>query len=493
MSKKIVIIGSGFGALSAACLLAKSGYKVSVYEKNEQPGGRASVLRQSGFTFDMGPSWFMMPDVFDRFFGEFGKKTTDLLELVHLDPEYRVVFEDGQKIDVPASANKARALFESMEPGAGKKFDEYLQDSQMKYDLAIKSVLYKNVDNLLGMLSPDIIKCGSNLDVFLPIHRLITKYFQNPKIQQILEYNLVFLGCSPDNAPALFSMMAHVDFNLGIYYPMGGMGKVVEAIVKIATDLGVEFHYNSPVEQIITEGDQVVGIRVAGKLIKADVVVSNADLKFTEDILSDQSKRQYSDKYWNKKTLTPSAFLLYLGIKGEVDISHHTLYFGNDWKPHFRDIFDNPAWPVAPSLYINNPSVTDSGLAPKGHQALMVLVPVAAGLPDSADWNKHYGDYIIDYIDTNMKLSLKDKIVFRTQFSVSDFASRYNSYQGNALGGLAHTLLQSAVWRPSNKNSQLKNLFFAGANTVPGIGVPPAIISGHLVEDRVRKYLGDTA
>lgn len=489
MENKIVIIGAGFGGLSAACLLAKSGYKVQVFEKNEQAGGRASVLKAQGFTFDMGPSWFMMPDVFDRFFGEFGKKTSDFLDLVHLDPEYRVVFENAEKIDVPASATKVRALFESMETGAAKKFDAYLKDSQVKYELAIKSVLYKNMDSILGLASPEMAKYSKNLDVFLPIHRLITKYFKNPKIQQILEYNLVFLGCSPDNAPALFSMMAHVDFNLGIFYPMGGMGKVVEAMVKIATDLGVKFYFDSPVDSIETDGKKVSGIKVAGKIIRADVVISNADLKVTEDILSDQSLRVYRRQYWDKKILTPSAFLLYLGIKGEVDLLHHTLYFGNNWKPHFRDIFDNPAWPVTPSLYINNPSVTDPSLAPKGHQALMVLVPVAPGLADSADWNQRYGDYIIDYIDSKLGLNLKEKIVFRSHFGVSDFESRYNSFRGNALGGLAHTLFQSAVWRPNNTHKNLTNLFFSGANTVPGIGVPPAIISGHLVKERVVNYL----
>lgn len=487
-NKKIAIIGSGFGGISAAALLAKQGYDVDVYEKNEQPGGRASVLRTKGFTFDMGPSWFMMPDVFEKFFAEAEGGNLDPLNLTRLDPAYKVFFEDKSSVEVPASAQKAAKLFESMERGAGKRFMDYLADSEVKYKIAFNSVLYKNMDNIFGLVNRDIVKHGSKLEVFLPIHKIISRYFKDTKIQQILEYNLVFLGCSPDNAPGLFSMMAHVDFNLGIWHPKGGITKVVERMVNIAKKNGAKFHYKAPVEKILVSGGKVSGIMIAGKKIKADYVVSNADYKFTEDILSDQTKRNITKEKWDKKVFAPSAFVIYLGVKGKTPgLIHHNLYFTNDWRPHFKSVFETPGWPVTPSVYINNPSHTDSSLAPDGHESLMVLVPVASGLDENEFWREHYANYIIDYLDKKMGTNIAKRIVHKQIFSVSDFESRYNSYKGNALGGLAHTLFQSAVWRPTNRSKHLPNLFFAGAGTVPGIGVPTSIISGHLVRDRITK------
>jgi len=487
-NKKVIIIGSGVGGISASALLAKEGFDVEVYEKNEQPGGRASVLKEKGFTFDMGPSWFMMPHVFERFFKEAGDTDLDDLKLFKLDPAYKVFFEDKISIEIPSSADKAASTFESMEKGAGKKFKEYLSDSKIKYEIAVNSVLYKNTDNILGLINKDIAKHGRKLEVFLPIHKIISRYFKNSKIQQILEYNLVFLGCSPENAPGLFSMMAHVDFNLGVWYPIGGINKVIEKMTKIAQENGAKFHYNRPVEKIFISGNKASGILVNGKKIKADFIVSNADYKFTEDILSDQKKRNLPADSWNKKVLAPSAFVIYLGVKGKTPkLIHHNLYFTEDWRPHFKSIFKSPEWPVNPSIYINNPSYTDTSLAPPGHEALMILVPVANDLLENDIWKEHYSNYIIDYLDKKMGINLAKRTVFKKIFSINDFKNRYNSYKGNALGGMAHTLFQSAVWRPSNRNKKIQNLFYVGAGTVPGIGVPTSIISGHLARDRIVK------
>lgn len=488
MSKKIVIIGSGFGGMSAAALLAKDGHDVTVLEKNEQAGGRARVLRDKGFTFDMGPSWYMMPEVFDRFFTEMGYQTSELLDLKRLNPEYRVSWSDGEVLDIPAEPNKVAKLFDKLEPGAGKKFFQYLEDSQLKYEIAINHILYNNADNFLDYMSRPMIQHGGKLKPFQSAHSFVSSFFKNPRIQQILEYNLVFLGCSPENAPSLFTMMAHVDFNLGIWYPQGGIGKVVEAMVQVGTEAGVKYRYNTPVDKILVDSvGTTTGVIAGDKQIRADFVISNADLYHTESLLSNKSMRQYSESYWQKRTMVPSAHLMYLGIKGKIpEFLHHTLYFADDWRGHFVDVFDQPRWPVAPSLYINSPSNSDSSLAPKGHQSLMVLVPVSVGLDDNPEWRQRYGDYILDYIETGMGVDLKSQIVYRKDFSVQDFESDYNSFRGNALGGLAHTLFQSALWRPNNIHAKISNLLFSGANTVPGIGVPTSIISGHLVRDRIR-------
>jgi phytoene desaturase len=489
--KKVVIIGSGVGGICAGALLAKHGFAVEIYEKNEQPGGRASVLQENGFTFDMGPSWFMMPDVFEKFFAQAGDgEGLRALGLTRLDPSYKVFFEDKVSLAVPSSAQKAAALFESMEKGAGEKFKAYLADSQKKYNVAMTSVLYKNMDTILGLASREVAAYANIAKIFLPIHTIISDYFKNDKIQQILEYNLVFLGCSPQNAPGIFSMMAHVDFNLGIWYPQGGITTVIQHMVAIAKKNGVKFHFHSPVENILVQNGMATSIVAAGREIPADYVVSNADYKFTEDLLSDQTKRNIPPKAWSKKVFAPSAFIIYLGVKGKTPhLLHHNLYFTKDWRPHFTSIFDSPNWPVHPSVYINNPSYSDSSLAPKGHEALMILVPVANGLPENDSWRRYYADYIIEYLDQKMEINLAKRIVYKKIFSVHDFETRYNSYKGNALGGLAHTLFQSAIWRPSNRSKHIRNLFFVGAGTVPGIGVPTSIISAHLVCDRVLKSL----
>lgn len=489
MSKKVIVIGSGFGGIATAALLAKEGYSVTVLEKNEQAGGRASKLQEKGFTFDMGPSWYMMPEVFDRFFAEFGYQTSDFFKLQKLSPQYRVYFEDKTHVDITGDFKKDAALFESFEPGAGKKLRQYLDEGELKYRIAVDSILYKNMDSILDFAkNKELAKNGSKVGVLQPMEKYITKFFKNHKLQQIMEYNLVFLGCSPHNAPALFSMMGYVDMELGVWYPEGGIYSVVEAMVKVAEEQGVRFVFNSPVTSIITTGDSVHSVETAKKTYEADFVVSNADYTHTEDLLSDQTKRNYSHKYWKKRVKAPSAFLLYLGVKGKLPkLKHHTLYFGADWKKHFSEVFDGKKWPQDPSIYINNPSATDPTLAPKGHSALMVLVPVAVSLEENEAWKKMYADYIISFIDKNIGLNLADSIVYKKIFSVSDFADRYNSYDGNALGGVAHTFFQSALWRPSNKSKHLRNLFFTGAGTVPGIGVPTSIISGHLIRDRIVK------
>jgi phytoene desaturase len=485
--KSIIILGAGFGGLAAAALLAKDGHQVTVLEKNEQPGGRASSLVAEGFRFDMGPSWYMMPEVFEKFFAEFGKSTSDYFELLPLKPQYRVFFGDKTQLDITGDIQKDTQTFEALEPGFTQKFEQYLAESKLKYDISMKSVLYKNMSSLFDLINLDMMKLGSKMGVFEPMHSYISKFFKHPKIQQILEYNLVFLGCSPKNAPSLFSLMTHVDFNLGVWYPEGGVTSLVNAVVSVGKEHGVTYVYNAPAQQLVVKDGKITAVVTPKKSYTADVIISNADYHFTESILSDQSVRTFSEKYWSKKVMTPSAFLLYLGVKGKLPkLEHHNLYFGDDWSKHFDDVFTRPRWPIDPSIYINKASQSDDTVAPKGHENLMVLVPIAPGLEENESWREHYAEYIIEFMEQKLDIKLKEKIVYQKIFSVTDFAERYNSYRGNALGGLAHTLFQSAIWRPNNFSKKIPNLFFVGANTVPGIGVPPAIISAHLVRDRLR-------
>jgi len=485
---KIIVIGGGFGGLSAAGLLAKAGHRVTLLEKNEQLGGRASVLSEAGFRFDMGPSWYMMPEVFERWFAETGYERKDFFDLAPLSPQYRVFFDDRSYLEITGDLEQDVALFESIERGAGNQLRRYLREGKEKYDLAMGEILYRNADSLWGMLTPRLFNPALAFTMLQPLHRYVEKFFKHPRLQQLIEYNLVFLGCSPYNAPALFSLMAYADMGLGVYYPTRGMGTVVAAMGQVAEKLGVDIRLKEPATQLVTQGRQVVSVQSELNQYDADVVISGVEYPHLESLIDDPARREHTERFWEKKKFAPSAFLLYLGVKGHLpDILHHTLYFGEDWRIHFREIFDEPAWPMTPSLYINKTSATDPTVAPPGHENLMVLVPVAPGLPDSSQWQAEYQAHIIDFIDQKLGTQIKANLVYAKVFSVSDFASRYNAWQGNALGGLSHTLLQSAAFRPGNRSRQLDNLFFSGASTVPGIGVPTSIISGHLVADRVAR------
>lgn len=487
--KHIVIIGGGIGGLAAAALLGRDGYKVTVLEKNDMMGGRARVLKKDGFTFDMGPSWYMMPDVFDRFFKEFNKKTSDLLQLLPLDPQYRVLFHDGTQVDMHLDMKKNKAVFEKIEKGSAKKLDAYLAEAQLKYEISLKTVLYKNTNSLFDFFDWELIKNGAILKPFMSMEQYIKHFFASEKLQQIIEFTLVFLGGAPHNMPALYSLISYVDFKLHTFYPKGGMYAVIEALVQLGIDHGVEYVTHAEVTSLVVENGTIQKIHTQKKSYKPDVVIANADYAHVESLFTDQTHRKYSDAYWQKKTFAPSAFLMYLGIKGTLpQLAHHSIYYGSGWQKHFTEIFEHPAWPQDPAVYLNVPSMTDPQMAPKGCSGLMVLVPIASGLTETKLWKESYGDFIIKYLDAAMNLNISSRIVSRTIFSVSDFESAYNSMQGNALGGLAHTLMQTGPFRPPNKHEKINNLFFAGANTVPGIGVPPAIISGHLVRERVSDF-----
>lgn len=485
--KKIVILGGGFGGLASAALLARDGHIVTVLEKNPILGGRANVLKADGFRFDMGPSWYMMPDVFEKFFAQFGKKPSDYLDLKVLDPQYRIIFSDKSHVDMKPDAAHTEAVFEKIEKGAGKKLREYLAEARFKYELSIRSVLYSNVDSLFSFFNWDLIRYGRMLRPFETMEHYVKRFFKSEKLQQIIQFTLVFLGGAPHNMPALYSLIAHVDFTMHTAYPMGGMYELVKAFVKLGKEQGVTYKTSTPVTEVITKNGRITGVRTPAGVVPADLVVANADMAHVESLLDDESLKMFNDDYWKKRTFAPSAFLMYLGVKGKVkELKHHTIFFGKDWIRHFTDVFDHPSWPVEPSVYLNMPSATDPTVAPKDHEAIMILVPVACGLSENETWKEQYGEYILKYLEEQAGVPLRKKIIFKKTFSVSDFASTYNSYAGNALGGVAHTLLQTGPFRPPNKHKNIENLLFVGAGTVPGIGVPAVVVSAHLVRERVK-------
>lgn len=486
--KHAVVIGAGFGGLGIAALLAKQGYAVTIVEKHDTVGGRARAFSANGYRFDMGPSWYLMPDVFQRYFSLLGEKVEDHLQLAQLTPSYRIYFEgDTTPVDVQAEPEAAAALFEQYEVGAGQKLKDYLASSGYQYGIAIREFMYKNYDSVLDFFNRRTMVEGRKLAVLSTMDRYVRKFFSHPRLQKILQYQLVFLGSSPYETPALYNVMNHIDFAMGVYYPDGGINAIPEAIAAIARKHGATIRTNSEVTRIIVEDGIAIGVELqGGEVINADMIVSDADFAWTETHLLPPAARTYSETYWKKRTLAPSAFILYLGVDGPINsLTHHTLYFSEDWKNNFDQIFKNPSLPDAPSFYVCNPSKTDSTVAPAGKENLFVLVPIGARTDYSEEELDAYEEKVLDMLQERMGVTdIRSRIEYRRRFGPTDFAAEYYSQDGTALG-MAHTLMQTAAFRPNNVSKKVSNLYYVGANTNPGIGMPTCLISAELAWKRI--------
>ena len=483
MKKKIVIIGSGFSSLSAASYLAKKGFDVHVFEKNDTLGGRARQLKKDGFTFDMGPSWYWMPDVFESFYNDFGKSTKDFYTLNRLDPGYQVVFGENEIIPIGDSLKKIYAVFEKEEAGSSQKLKKFITSAKDNYEIAIKDLVYRPGLSPLELITPTTIK---KVNYFLSnIKRDVYKDFKSPKLRQILQFPVLFLGAKPSNTPSFYNFMNFADFGLGTWHPENGMYSIVEAMVALAESLGVTFHTNSAIDKInVDNTGTATGIQVNGKQVQADVVLSGADYHHSETLL-EPKHRAYSEAYWDKKVFAPSSLLFYIGLDKKVkNLAHHTLFFDVDFDEHARVIYDQPEWPENPLFYANFPSVSDPKMAPEGKEACFLLIPIAPGIEDTPEIRVKYLNIVMDRLEKLTQQSLKKEMLFCESFCVNDFIEEYNSYKGNAYG-LANTLLQTAFLRPKLKSKKVKNLYFTGQLTVPGPGVPPALISGKLVSELI--------
>jgi len=484
MKRKIIVIGSGFSALSAACYLAQKGHNVMVFEKNGTIGGRARQLKKAGFTFDMGPSWYWMPDVFERFFADFGKKTTDYYELIKLSPAYRVYFGINEFIAIADNLDEIVQEFEKIEKGSGKVLREFIAQAKSNYDIAIKDLVYRPGVSPLELVTLETTKKIGQF--FGNISRDIRRKFKNERLIQILEFPVLFLGAKPSDTPSFYSFMNYADFGLGTWHPKTGMFDVVRAMENLARELGVQFFVNSNIEKIIVEDKTAKAIVTNGERIDADLVLSGADYHHTETLM-DKDHRAYSEKYWDSRVFAPSSLLFYVGFDKKLEnISHHALFFDTDFVQHTKDIYDEPKWPKEPLFYANFPSVTDKTAAPEGMESGFFLIPLAPGINDTEELREEYFKKIIDRFEAVTQQSIKKNIIFKESFCKNDFVEQYNSYKGNAYG-MANTLLQTAFLRPKLKSKKVRNLYFTGQLTVPGPGVPPALISGKLVSELIDK------
>jgi phytoene desaturase len=485
MTKKVGIIGAGFSSLSAACHLAKAGYEVSIFEKNNQPGGRARRFEKEGFTFDMGPTWYWMPDVFERFFNQFDKKVSDYYELVRLNPSYRLYFGKNDFIDIPENVEELCQIFEKIEKGSGKKLKAFLKDAAYKYEVGVNNLVYKPGLSVIELLDLKLIIDAFRLNVFNSFYSFVRKYFTNPKLLQIVEFPILFLGAMPEKIPALYSLMNYADIELGTWYPKGGMHEIGKGMEKLAKELGVTFHYEAEISKITHQHNQVKGLIVNNEERFFDIIIGGADYHHVEQLLEPE-KRNYSEKYWKNRTMAPSSLIFYIGVNKKLqNLAHHTLFCDEDLRIHAKEIYETPSWPTAPLFYTCCTSKNDQ-TAPEEKENLYILMPLAPGIEDTPEIRKTYFDLIINRIETIAEEPLKNDILFWESYCIQDFVKDYHSYKGNAYG-LANTLMQTANLKPKLKSNKLKNLYFSGQLTVPGPGIPPSIISGNVVANVIKK------
>ena len=490
MGKKISIIGSGFAGLAAAASCAKNGHDVTIYEKNHHIGGRARQFKAEGFVFDMGPSWYWMPEVFEDFYNRFGHTASDFYQLDRLSPSYRVYFGKDDFVDIPSSLDEIYQLVETIEKGAAVQLRKFLKEAEYKYNVGMKEFVFKPGLSVLEFMDIRLLMSAFRLNMFQSISAHIRQHFKNPKLIQILEFPVLFLGAKPSETPAMYSLMNYADWNLGTWYPQGGMYKIIEAMESICLEQGVRIETDANVKQILTKNKLVSGISINQKEITSDILIASADYHHVEQHLLDEKYRNYTEKYWDSRQLSPSCMIFYVGVKKRLaNLLHHTLFFDTDFDKHLTEIYDTKEWPSNPLFYVCAPSKTDDSVAPEGCENLFLLIPVAVNLDDKEETRQHYFNLLLDRIEHITGENVKEHVVYHRSFAHRDYKTDYNGYKGNAFG-LANTLNQTAILKPSLRNKHLKNLFFAGQLTTPGPGVPPSLISGQVVAAQIEKEFG---
>lgn len=484
--KKIAIIGSGFSSLASACFLAQDRFDVTVYEKNSTLGGRARVFKEAGFTFDMGPSWYWMPDVFESFFNKFNKKVSDYYNLVRLDPSYKVVFSKDEYLDLPANLEMLKKEFEKLEMGSGARLEDFLKQAQYKYQVGMNDLVYKPGLSIKEFSKASLLFDMTRMDIFQSFSQHARKFFTNEQILKIIEFPVLFLGATPENTPALYSLMNYADISLGTWYPMGGMFKIVDAMVELAKELGVKFHTDTEILKIEIENKKAKKIITNKGEYVFDILVGGADYNHIEQKLIEPKYRNYDNKYWDSRTMSPSSLIFYLGVDRKINnLLHHNLFFDSPFSTHAKEIYDNPVWPSDPLFYVSAPSKTDLSVAPEGMENLFILIPVAPDLNDNDQIREKYYDMVMKRLEAFVGHNIKEHIIYKRSYAHKDFKSDYYAYKGNAYG-LANTLKQTAILKPSIKNKNVENIFYTGQLTTPGPGVPPSLISGEVVAEHIK-------
>jgi len=487
--QKVIVIGAGFAGLASATLLAKEGYEVTILEKNNQPGGRARIWQQDGYTFDMGPSWYWMPDVFENYFALFNKQPSNFYNLTRLDPGYRVYYGMDDTLDVPADLNALKALFEEIEPGSSKGLQEFLDQAEYKYRVGMGEYVFKPSHSITEYFDFNLVKKSLGIQLLTSMSKHVRQYFKNPKLIKLLEFPVLFLGATPQNTPAMYSMMNYADLVLGTWYPQGGMHEIVKAMVQVAESYRVDIKLNTEVTKINTVANKATAIQTTQGEYKADFIIAGADYEHVDQHLVDEPHRNYTPEYWDTRTMSPSSLLYYVGVNKRVDnIEHHNLFFDEDFELHAKEIYTNPAWPTKPLFYVSCTSKTDNSVAPKGCENLFFLMPLAPDLQDNETLREKYFNVMLDRFEAVTGQRIRDHIVVKRSYAMNDFKADYHSFKGNAYG-LANILKQTAFWKPAMRAKKISNMLYTGQLTVPGPGVPPALISGQVAAQEAIKML----
>ncbi|MGF1564049.1 MAG: phytoene desaturase family protein [Flavobacteriales bacterium] len=489
MTLHVAVIGSGFAGLAAATTLADQGHKVTIFEKNDMAGGRARVFKADAFTFDMGPSWYWMPDVFDAYFERFGKKVSDYYTLKRLDPSYRVYFNDGP-VDIPADYQELRKLFEKLEPGSAGLLDTFMNEAEIKYGIGMSKFVFKPSHSIMEFAEWQTVKDATKLHLFTSFSSYIRKYFKNPKLLQLLEFPVLFLGAKPENTPALYSLMNYADTKLGTWYPMGGMHEIVKAMVALAEEKGVEIRLSTPVTGVKYAGNNVTAVCTPNCDVACDAVIGAADYNHIDQHILPKDKRNYTPEYWDKRTMSPSSLLYYVGLNRELpELQHHNLFFDADFGKHAVEIYDTAKWPENPLFYVSCPGKTDPSVLPAGNENVFILIPIAPGIEENEGTREHYFNVVSERLKKHIGVDIREHIVYKRSYAHKEFQNDYHAFKGNAYG-LANTLRQTAFLKPKLKSKKFSNFYFAGQLTTPGPGVPPSLISGQVAADEVNKVLG---
>ncbi|RKR81653.1 phytoene desaturase [Mucilaginibacter gracilis] len=487
--QNIIVIGAGFAGLSAASVLAKEGHKVTILEKNDQPGGRARVWEKDGFKFDMGPSWYWMPDVFENYFALFDKKVTDYYQLTRLDPGYRIYYGDNDEMDVPAGMQQLEQLFDSIEPGSSAGLKQFLIQAKYKYEVAMCDYVFRPSHSITEFIDLRLIRESLRIQMLSSMSKHVRKYFTNPKLIKLLEFPVLFLGATPQNTPAMYSLMNYADLSLGTWYPMGGMNEIVKAMVSVATGLGVQIKLNTAATKINVVNGKAQSVDTNQGTFNADFIIAGADYKFVDQQLLDKQYRNYTEKHWDGRTMSPSSLVYFIGVNKKLPgIKHHNLFFDEDFDLHAHHIYTDPQWPDKPLFYVSCTSQTDDSVAPPGCENLFFLMPLAPDLHDDEETREKYFNIMMDRFEAITGQTIRNNIVVKRSYALTDFKNDYNSYKGNAYG-LANTLAQTAFFKPSMKAKKVKNMLYTGQLTVPGPGVPPALISGQVAAKEAMKLM----
>jgi phytoene desaturase len=485
----ITVIGSGFAGMAASAVLALNGQRVSVLEKNAQTGGRARTFSEGGFMFDMGPSWYWMPDVYDSFYNLFGKTTADFYDLKQLDPGFAVIFGENEVMDIPANFDEVCELFEQIEAGSASRLRKFIAEGEFKYLVGMQDMVYKPGHSVTEFFNLQLFKDALRLQLFTSFSKHVRRYFKDPRLLALIEFPVLFLGAMPKDTPALYSLMNFSGLKQGTFYPMGGFGKVADAFRSIAENAGVNFITSQNVDKLDIEGGCIRQVHSGGKVTRTDAVIGSADYQHIESSLLKPAYQSYPESYWQSRTFAPSCLIFYLGINKKIEgLRHHNLFFDEDFDQHAIEIYKTKKWPSKPLFYVCCPSKTDPSVAPEGSENLFILMPIAIDLDDPEEIRQQYYNTLINRLEKFTKTNIRDHVVYKKSYSVSDFIVDYNAYKGNAYG-LANTLMQTAIFKPKLKSKKVSNLFYAGQLTVPGPGVPPSIISGRIAANEVLKFL----